>query len=1529
MVSTLNHIVVSSFRPLRRFLLFILCIVVVGQAFAQTSGGIRIIVSANDLLQFAKYVNEGNTTCNARVASAIDLSSISSQWVPIGTPSNPYKGTFDGGLHPITHLPGMLFGTTDGATISRVAIESGSITMNSTYAAHTGSIVGACGTSKATAISLSYSKAHLSECSNDAGGLVGKMYGTIDNCFFAGTINSSSTTGGLVGSSYDDSHSVQVSHSFVYSSQIKSSVYTGAFVGWLHSNSSFTSCYYIADITTQAGHSTGTFTSCSNKTSSQFANGSVLSLLNQGQQTAVWTQQIGTDSYPVLLGQESSQQGNPIQTLTLSSSSQTLLVGEKVQLTYVFTPKDTDTKDFYWWSDDTSVATVSESGLVEAIGPGSTTIHLQSLDALAVSAQCKITVQRASIPVGAILVNEIQSANLDLFLDPSWNYGGWVELYNTTDNRISLAGFYVSDDPENLLKHRLHASVGSIPAHGFLNVWFDHHDRYCLTQVDDKLDVDGGTFYLSDESGRLITYQEYPQAVARCSYARTSDGGPDWSMCATPTPAASNAGSNFASQRLPAPEVSRPAGFFTGLLSVKVSIPQGATLRYTIDGSTPTLTHGATSTTGVFSSTSSRVYRLCFFQDGYLPSPVVTATYLLAKREYTLPVVALTVSDANFTGNEYGLFGSGEHGRPGNGQSSKRNYNMDWDRPANFEYIPQNSEVAFSQEVDISASGAWSRASTPHSIKIKASKQYELQNTLDFAFFPSKPHLRYKSLLLRNGGNDNSCRIKDAALQEVVRTSGFYADCQAYQPVCHFINGKYMGVINMRETTNKHYGYANYGYDTDEQDQFEISPDSDYTQKAGTRESFDRLVSLAEQSADPVSYQQVRELLDVDEYINYMAIQMYLGGTDWPQNNVKGFRGTGKDADGRYHMVLFDLDHAFSTTSPFSRFAGQLNHGGNYNYEDGYTPYFENVPFVRLFLGLLKNPDFVKQFIDSYCIVIGSVFEPERCRQIIKDLATRVESMQSISNGYDGGSSPWSTANSLISSLTDTSRRNSLISSLKSYSPMGLSGTRSQLVSLSSTCDGAGILINGLPVPTASFSGTLFSPITLTASAPFGYQFVGWSNKGMQQTNTQVLIPESATWRYYDKGSLDGKAWYTASYNATSWSSGSAPLGYGSASSGYATKISYGSNSSNKHITYYFRSTVQLNTSPTEADNFVLDMLADDGVVVYVNGKEAGRFNMPTGDITFSTVANTYASTDPDEYSLTIPYTYFRKGSNVIAVEVHNNSATSSDIYWQGKLTTYQLDYTAGYVSTDSIYTLPTMGNFNLIAVYEPVPSDQLMAQGVSPIRINEISGANDRFVNDLFKRTDWIELYNNSDADVDLAGMFISDDPDQPQKYQLPSDGRFSTLIPAHGYYVLWADKQEGISQPHTGFQLDKDGGSVLIQSADGLWADALTYPAHTLEQTIGLYPDGGQSIYVLNNPTLAGTNQLSTYSSFFDFQTFTPTGIESLAQEPASVIPTGSGVQYYTLGGVRLSAPQSGVCIVRYSDAQGHPVTRKILVP
>ena len=321
-----------------------------------------------------------------------------------------------------------------------------------------------------------------------------------------------------------------------------------------------------------------------------------------------------------------------------------------------------------------------------------------------------------------LIINEIQVCNIDGFIDPSFNYGGWIEFYNPTDESISLGSLYVSNDPSNLKMFRMASAEGSVPAHGFRNIWFDHYDtgtKYSTQankQIGFKLTYEGGTFYLSDKNGNQLLSQDYPAGIQRCSYARTTDGGNTWRWCSTPTPAATNEGSTFADTQLDAPVVDTDSRVFTSSFVARVQIPSGCTLRYTIDGSTPTLDNGETSTNGRFTLNSSTVvFRFRLFKDGYLPSAVVTRSYIYKDRDYYLPIVSVVTDDKNLFDNKIGAYTVGTNGISGQGVSYNTNKNRSWERPVSFDYlVPDENDngsflMAINQECDFEVCGGWSR----------------------------------------------------------------------------------------------------------------------------------------------------------------------------------------------------------------------------------------------------------------------------------------------------------------------------------------------------------------------------------------------------------------------------------------------------------------------------------------------------------------------------------------------------------------------------------------------------------------------------------------------------------------------------------------------------------------------------------------------------------------------------------------------------------------------------------------------------
>jgi hypothetical protein len=159
----------------------------------------------------------------------------------------------------------------------------------------------------------------------------------------------------------------------------------------------------------------------------------------------------------------------------------------------------------------------------------------------------------------------------------------------------------------------------------------------------------------------------------------------------------------------------------------------------------------------------------------------------------------------------------------------------------------------------------------------------------------------------------------------------------------------------------------------------------------------------------------------------------------------------------------------------------------------------------------------------------------------------------------------------------------------------------------------------------------------------------------------QILIAAGSSWKYRDTGQNLGTAWRATAYNDAAWASGNAQLGYGDG--GEATVLSFGPNSSNRYITYYFRRSFTV-TNPTAFTALVLRFVRDDGCVVYINGVEVTRSNMPSGTVTFSTRASTGISGAGESAWNETPLapSVLVAGTNVIAVELHQNAPTSTDI---------------------------------------------------------------------------------------------------------------------------------------------------------------------------------------------------------------------------------------------------------------------------
>ena len=352
---------------------------------------------------------------------------------------------------------------------------------------------------------------------------------------------------------------------------------------------------------------------------------------------------------------------------------------------------------------------------------------------------------------------------------------------------------------------------------------------------------------------------------------------------------------------------------------------------------------------------------------------------------------------------------------------------------------------------------------------------------------------------------NHNARFMDPALETIIQRSGIDLDVQSYVPVIEYVNGELRGVLNLREPNNANFAYANWGYVDEELDAFE-----NMQMKNGNDSVINRIFELGANATDDAAYEELKTLLDIDEFTNYMAVTMFLDNDDWPNNNIKAYRSRN---NGRYRFVSFDLDYAFAlrkfnkdNDDPFKYFvrfkdADKVYNEGNKNRE-----------IVRLFLNLLGREDYRRKFTDTFCLVGGSVFEPTRAGKIVDELLNNVKAMCQLmqQQGINDGQEPGKAASTIKTKLKGRAKK--MATSMKNFSYLDLKSTTAQNVILSTDTKGATLLVNGMEVPYADFNGYLFAPVELTAKAPAGYRFAGWK-KGSQQyaSESTITLPSDAT----------------------------------------------------------------------------------------------------------------------------------------------------------------------------------------------------------------------------------------------------------------------------------------------------------------------------------------------------------------------------------------------------------------------------------
>jgi len=576
---------------------------------------------------------------------------------------------------------------------------------------------------------------------------------------------------------------------------------------------------------------------------------------------------------------------------------------------------------------------------------------------------CAITgIQTAAAEV---VINEIMQSNIDCIMDDLNEFpDSWVELYNNGYSEINLQDYRLglTDNPEEAYP----LPAMTLSAHSRKLVYCDKNTDNKEWHTHFRLESGkGGSLYLFNGSTIVDKIEDLgKQPAPNIAYGRKSDGSDEWGYLSSPTPNQANSGRLIDRKNLLGdPVFSTPGQVFESAKSftLTISAPEGtpseAVIRYTSDGSEPTLNSTLFPSKGLTIS-SNRIIRAKLFCDGYLSPRSVAQSYLFLGRKATLPVVSITTNNKYLNDSKIGIYVEGSY------QSGKKNYQFDWRRPINLELFDATGSTSIlNQLCEARIQGGASRGCSLKSLALYANKRFG-KKTFQYEFFPNdRPEqTNFESLLLRNAGNDfDYLYMRDAIIQ---RTMAAHVDLdwQAWRPAIVFINGIYKGVENFRERSNGNNIYTNY----DGLKDITVVENWGDVKDGGDSNLFLEFKNFYADTGHSLA--EYEERLDVSEFLDVLIADVYFNNLDAPGNNFTIWRPNAED--GRWRVIMKDIDYTMGLYGDAYNYK-YLNWLYNANYDSNHNWGANGADGTRLFRRLMNIEECRNTFIDRLLVYMG------------------------------------------------------------------------------------------------------------------------------------------------------------------------------------------------------------------------------------------------------------------------------------------------------------------------------------------------------------------------------------------------------------------------------------------------------------------------------------------------------------------------------------------------------------------------------
>ncbi len=1111
-----------------------------------------------------------------------------------------------------------------------------------------------------------------------------------------------------------------------------------------------------------------------------------------------------------------------------------------------------------------------------------------------------------------VCINEVMASNSSIIFDPQAQFEDWVELHNTSRTVVNVGGLYLTNDSNEPTKWQIptnNPTLTTIRPGGFLVIWADGDTADPGLHASFKLSAEGDNVYLYESDGvTRIDSVEFGAQIPNLSYGRYPDDAAEWQFLTQATPGVGNvkAYAGVVSD----PVFSRDHGFcdLPFELALGCDTP-GAVIYYTTDGSEPFKQGGRAPNGKVYSSpfriSGTTCVRARAIKPDWRSSAIVTQTFIFLDQvvyqsggpagfpatwgstaaDYamnssivapqvpeiqaglqSLPTMSLVMSLDDLFGPTQGIY------------SNPNGTTVSWERPASIEMLWPDGQEGFQANCGARIYGDVGRREKKKSIRLLFKGMYG-QTRLHYPLFGKDAAQEFDTFILRANFNDGypygqakTQYLRDEWTRRMQLALG--------QPSAHgryvhlYINGVYWGLYNPVERPDASFAASYYGGDKDDWDAY----NSGSPTGGSTSASYSGLLSTARQGLSThQAYQRLQgnnpdgtpnpayvNYLDVDNYIDYLIVNFFVGNTDWPHKNWYGAMNRVQSTG--FKCFCWDTEWVMDLVV-----GGGLDSGLSKNVVGVGNGIAE--PYGQL----RQNPEFLLRFADHVHRAFyngGPLYvdpsrpqwdsaHPERnqAAALYAELASTIEKAMLVETARwgDVGGTPRTIAQW-------RTERDYLLNTYMVQRPALVMG-QFRSAGLYPSIEAPVFQINGVYQHGGHVA--VGAKLSMTGGDAIWYTLDGSdprrSAQAVQADTSTTLVPENApkrvlvptgpvnaAWR--GLGRFDDSAW-------TSVTTGPGGIGY-ERGSGYGPYLSLdlGTQMYNKQATCYIR--IPFTMPNTTFSNLLLKVRYDDGFIAYLNGTEVARRNF-TGTPQWNSVGSTdnpdAAAVVPTTIDISSYLSLLVPGANLLALHGLNGTLDSSDF-----LISVELAATkgtpgsvppAGIAASALRYAGPIALSKSALVKARVLSGSTWSALNEAIFAVGPVAGslrvselmyhpADTGKPND--PNTEYIELTNIANGAINLNLVRFTDGIDYTcPSFELSPNGYCLVVKDLAAFQAKYGSKLPVVGE-YTG-SLDNGGEQIELVDAMGTVIQSFTYDDNWYKTTDG----GGYSLTVKNPKT------------------------------------------------------------------------------